>query len=141
MNCSNYINKIVFTAIICILTINISANAKETTVHKWEYQINRACSQYVSTNYTPWDLYNCLIETTRDGFYWQQGWEKPVKADVIMPLTMFQPEVLNLSVGEKQDVAAGYQQTLPKMYLKKLNERKNAHVKFTQQDVNRIWGR
>jgi len=144
MNLKKYITKkmiFILIIIISILTIYLPSNAKTMKVHKWEMQISNACSKYVSTEYTPWHLYNCLIESTRDGYYWQIGWDEPVIADVIMPLSMYQTELLKASYSEKQNIAAGYQQTLPKMYLKKLNARKNVHTNFTQADVDRIWGR
>ena len=119
----------------------LPANAITKKVHKWEAQISNFCSKYVSTEYTPWDLYNCLIEETRDGYYWQIGWDEPIIADVIIPLSMYQEELVNASSSEKANTASYYQQNLPKMYLKKLKKRKNVHVNFTEDDVKRIWGR
>lgn len=127
--------------VLVLLFTCLPVNAKVLKVHKWEAQISNYCSRYVSTQYTPWDLYNCLIEETRDGYYWQVGWDEPVTADVIMPLSMYQKQLETASYSEKQNTAAGYQQVLPKMYLEKLNKRKNARVNFTEEDVKRIWGR
>jgi len=122
--------------LILLLLIALPVNA---TVHRWEKELNDMCSKYVSTQYSAADLYSCLITNTRDYYIWRYGWETPVEAKVMGIISMYQPEVVNLSIGEKQNLAQYYNKTLPYMYQDKMEKRKNLYKNFTQADIDRIW--
>lgn len=123
--------------IILLLMIALPVNA--TQVHRWEKELSDMCDKYVSTQYTPYDLYACLITNTRDYYIWRHGWETPVNAKVLGILSMYQPDIVNLPLGEKQNLAQYYNKTLPYMYSDKMSKRKNLYKNFTQADVERIW--
>lgn len=124
---------------ILLTILFIAQSVSAQTVHRWEYEVSNVCSKYVTTQNTPNDLFKCLIEETRDYYHWRSGWEEPVNAKVLGILTLYQPQVVNLSEREKQDIAMQYRETLPKMYKQKMQKRKNLYDKFTQADVERIW--
>ena len=128
--------------LLLILIILLCINSVQAqTVHKWEYELHNACVGYVSTNHTPYHLFNCLINESGNAFYYRNGWEKPVNADVMKPLTLYQPELTTLSKIEKQRVAEQYMQIMPQMYKQKMLKRKNLYQNFTETDVNRILGK
>lgn len=121
--------------LILLLTIN-TANA--TTVHRWEKEVNDVCVKYLTTDNTPRQLFQCLIKETKDPYYWRTGWEKPVDANVMGILTLYQPEVVTAPDVHKVTYSEQYRWAIPQMYTNKLKARKNADVKFTQSDINRI---
>ena len=131
------INSMKIIIIAFLLIFSLSAQAQ--TVHKWEAELSDMCSMYVSTKYTPRELYTCLIVNTQDYFIWRHGWEQPVEKKVLGILTQYDTSVLNLSNREKAVIADKYRRTLPGMYEYKMGKRKNLDKNFTEEDVNRIW--
>ena len=125
------------TLILLLLLTSLSVQAQ--TVHRWNKELSDMCSIYLTTEYTPRELFQCLITNTRDYYIWRHGWEQPVQANVMGIVAIYQPEVPNISYSEKENLAQYYNKELPEMYRNKMNRRKNLDVKFTQADIDRIW--
>ena len=125
--------------ILALILFMVSLSVQAQTVHKWNKELNEMCSEYASANHTPRELYNCLIENTRDYYIWRHGWEQPVEANVMGIIAIYQPEIINLPLIEKQQLADYYNKSLPQMYREKMNKRQNLDAKFTQTDIDRIW--
>ena len=124
---------------VLLVSIVSATSVQAQTVHRWNKELNNMCSEYVSTDHTPRELYNCLIQNTRDYYIWRHGWEEKVEVkDIMGVIAIYQPDILNISLPEKQRLAQYYNKELPKMYKAKMEQRKNLDVKFTQADVNRI---
>ena len=123
--------------ILILLMFSITANA--TTVHRWEQEVNDTCVKYLTTDNTPCELFQCLIKETMDKNTWRDGWEQPVNADVMGILTLYQPEILKLPQVHKITIAEDYRYKIPQMYAQKLKQRPNPDVKFTKEDIIRIW--
>ena len=125
--------------VVLVLLVMTTVSVQAQTVHRWNKELNNMCSGYLTTNHTPRDLYNCLIQNTRDYYIWRHGWEEKVEVNNIMGvIAIYQPDILNISLPEKQRLAQYYNKELPKMYKAKMEQRKNLDVKFTQADINRI---
>lgn len=122
-----------------ILCLMIAMPVSAQTVNRWQAEVSQACEMYVSTNYSPNDLFACLIETTENPYIWRKGWEQPVKANVLGILAAYDGAELKLSETEKAELAEQMRQTLPVMYRRKMLMRENRMQKFTQADIQRIW--
>lgn len=122
-----------------LMLLLIASTAQATTVHRWEYELNNACSMYASTKYTPRDLFNCLIQESRDYFIWRDGWEKPVDKDVMGILTMYDAALVKAKKEVIDNAAVKYRHDVPVIYAYKMQNRKNLDKNFTQEDVKRIW--
>ena len=125
------------TLILLLSLTSLSVQAQ--TVHRWNKELSDMCSIYLTTEYTPRELFQCLITNTRDYYIWRYGWEQPVQANVMGIVAIYQPDVVNISYSEKENLAQYYNKELPEMYRNKMNRRKNLDVKFTQADIDRIW--
>ena len=126
--------------ILIVLLLLITSQVQAQTVHRWNYELNNACSQYASTEHTPRELFTCLIYNTKDYYIWRHGWETKVETNKIMGvINIFQPDILDISYIEKENLAQYYNKELPQMYKAKMLKRKNLDVKYTQAEVNKIW--
>ena len=125
--------------LIVILCLMVMLPASAQTVNRWQYEVSKACAPYVSTNYTPNDLYACLIDKTSDFYTWRVGWETPVDAEVLGILAAYDGSELRLSEDAKLELAMRLRQELPLMYRYKMLNHPARMTKFTQADIQRIW--